>query len=258
MERGLSEVVLCGIHLGHWGRDLNPALSLASLLHTIDGEIGPDEETFRLRLSSVEPLEVDDELIEAFEMYPWMAPHFHLPLQSGSDRVLELMGRPYRADEFQALVLRLKEKWPWAGIGVDVMAGFPAETEADFQATCGLLKNLPLSYFHVFPYSRRPGTRAAESPDQVPEHIKRARVMELKALNLARRREFALANQGRRELGLVENSPHRASGRLKALTGNYLSVLLPPGFETPPGRLLPLKLSEGRNEWALLEAEPVF
>ncbi|UQZ89983.1 tRNA (N(6)-L-threonylcarbamoyladenosine(37)-C(2))-methylthiotransferase MtaB [Deltaproteobacteria bacterium Smac51] len=258
LERGLSEVVLCGIHLGHWGRDLAAPLSLASLLHTIGGEISPDEETFRLRLSSVEPLEVDEEIIEAYEMYPWLAPHFHLPLQSGSDHVLELMGRPYRAGQFQTLVGRLKDKWPWAGIGVDVMAGFPGETDEDFQATYDLLKDLPITYFHVFPYSRRPGTRAADSPEQVAEHVKRARVMELKALNQARRHEFARLNSGRRETGLVENTPHRASGRLKVLTGNYLSALLPEGFNASAGSLIPVKLSESRNEWSLLEAEPVF
>lgn len=257
LEKGLTEVVLCGIHLGHWGRDLAPTLSLADLLHTIAGEISPDPENFRIRLSSIEPLELDEELLAAYELYPWLAPHFHLPLQSGSDRVLEMMGRPYRRGLFEKLVLRLKRQWPLAAVGVDVMAGFPGETDADFRDSFELLESLEVSYFHVFPYSPRPGTKAAASPEQVPEHIKRARVLELKSLNLAKRRAFARANYGHRELALVENTPHRASGRLKVLTGNYLSALLPTSVRgLPPGALLPVILRAGREEGGLLEAEP--
>ncbi|MDR1045671.1 MAG: MiaB/RimO family radical SAM methylthiotransferase [Candidatus Adiutrix sp.] len=258
LGRGLGEVVLCGIHLGHWGRDLKPALSLAELLHSIDSEISPDPELFRLRLSSVEPPELDGEVLTAYEMYPWLAPHFHLPLQSGSDRVLEMMGRPYRTAQFRDLVLRLKESWPLAGLGLDVMAGFPGESERDFQSGLEFLKDLPVTYFHVFPYSRRPGTRAAESPHQVPEHLKRARTLELKALNLAKRRAFAELNCGRRQQALVENTPHPASGRLKALTGNYLPALLPAGLDSAlTGVLLPVRLEAPANPWGFLEARPL-
>ena len=258
LTRGLTEVVLCGIHLGHWGRDLSPALSLADLLHTLDAELCPDEETFRVRLSSIEPLELDDEIIAAYEMYPWLAPHFHLPLQSGSDHVLELMGRPYRSDRFRDLVLRLRETWPLAAIGVDVMAGFPGETDQYFEETRALLDELPVSYFHVFPYSIRPGTRAAESPQQIPEHIKRSRTQTLKALGLAKRQAFAQANHGQKQLALVENTPHKDSGRLKVLTGNYLSALLPEGLlGLRPGLMLPITIHPSQNPWGLLEAEPL-
>lgn len=257
LERGLTEVVLCGIHLGHWGRDLSPALGLADLIHTIDAELSPDEGAFRLRLSSVEPLELDEDVLAAFEMYPWLAPHFHLPLQSGSDRILDLMGRPYSAGQFRELVLRLKDSWPLASVGVDVMVGFPGETEADFRVTFELLSKLPLSYFHVFPYSPRAGTRAADSSEQVPEHLKRARALELKTLNQEKRRVFANANHGRVQLGLVENTPHRPSGRLKVLTGNYLSALLPEDMKTRPrGLLFPVRLGRSLNAWGLMEGEP--
>lgn len=257
MTRGLTEVVLCGIHLGQWGRDLDPALTLAELLHTVDSELAPDDEAFRLRLSSIEPLELDEEVLAAYDLYSWLAPHFHLPLQSGSDRVLEMMGRPYRSAGFRSLVNRLNQSRPLAAIGVDVMAGFPGESEADFRATCDLLAELPISYFHVFPYSRRPGTQAAESPEQVPEHLKRARVMELKKLNAERRRAFAELNLGRPQTGLVESTPHRPSGRLKILTGNYLSALLPESVQgLPPGTLLPVIIEASRNSWGLLEAIP--
>ncbi|MDR2724745.1 MAG: MiaB/RimO family radical SAM methylthiotransferase, partial [Candidatus Adiutrix sp.] len=179
LERGLAEVVLCGIHLGVWGRDLAPAYTLAELLHILASELELDGASFRLRLSSLEPLEAEDELLAAFEMYDWLAPHFHLPLQSGSDRVLELMGRPYRAADFRRLVEKRNRAWPVAAVGTDVMAGFPGETEADFQATLDLLTGLSVSYFHIFPYSPRPGTPAAARPGQVPEHIKRRRTVEL-------------------------------------------------------------------------------
>ncbi|MDR2946415.1 MAG: radical SAM protein, partial [Candidatus Adiutrix sp.] len=237
---------------------LNPALSLAELLHTIDAELSPDEETFRLRLSSIEPPELDGEILAAYEMYPWLAPHFHLPLQSGSDRVLELMGRTYRAAQFRDLVTRLNRSWPLAAIGVDVMAGFPGESDRDFQDSYDLLAELPVSYFHVFPYSKRPGTRAAESPGQIPEHIKRARVQELKKLNQERRQAFAALNHGQAQLGLVENTPHAPSGRLKVITGNYLSALLPEDVRgLPPGALLHVAIEASRNPWNLLEAKPV-
>jgi threonylcarbamoyladenosine tRNA methylthiotransferase MtaB len=252
----LAEVVLCGIHLGRWGLDLTPPLKLAELLHILAGELELTGEYFRLRLSSLEPLEADDELLTAFEMYDWLAPHFHLPLQSGSDRVLELMGRPYSRADFQQLVEKLNRSWPLAALGTDVMAGFPGETEADFGATLELLADLPLSYFHIFPYSPRPGTLAAARPGQVPEHIKRRRTAELKKADQLARKNFARRNQGTIQTALVENRPHPASGRLKVLTGNYLSALLPPGLTIPPGRLIPVTLAPSANLWGLLEAAP--
>jgi len=254
LERGLAEVALCGIHLGVWGRDLDPPYTLAELLHILAGELELDAASFRLRLSSLEPLEVDDELLAAFEMYDWLAPHFHLPLQSGSDRVLELMGRPYRAADFRRLVEKLNRAWPLAAVGTDVMAGFPGETDSDFQATLDLLANLSVSYFHIFPYSPRPGTPAAARPDQVPEHIKRRRAVELKKADQLARLDFARRNWGTVQAGLVENRPHPASGRLKVLTGNYLTALLPPGLKVPP--LIPVTLSPPDNPWGLMEAEP--
>ncbi len=258
LTRGLSEVVLCGIHLGLWGRDLSPALNLADLLHTIEAELGPDEELFRLRLSSIEPLELDSEVLAAYEMYPWLAPHFHLPLQSGSDRVLDMMGRPYRTGQFEGLVREVADRWPQAAVGVDVMAGFPGESEDDFQNTLALLERLPISYFHVFPYSPRPGTRAAADPRQVPEHLKRRRALELKELNLAKRRAFAHRNLGQRQLALVEGTLHRDSGRMKVLTGNYLSALMPQDLKIlPSGTLLPVSLAPSANPWGLLEARPL-
>ncbi|MDR2934454.1 MAG: tRNA (N(6)-L-threonylcarbamoyladenosine(37)-C(2))-methylthiotransferase MtaB [Candidatus Adiutrix sp.] len=254
LGRGVAEVVLCGIHLGRWGWDLTPSLKLAELLHIMDGELELEAAACRLRLSSLEPLEVDDELLAAFEMYDWLAPHFHLPLQSGSDRVLELMGRPYRRADFRRLAENINRVWPLAALGTDVMAGFPGETEADFQATLELLADLPFSYYHIFPYSPRPGTPAAARPGQVPEHLKRRRAEALKKADQAARMNFARRNWGTAQTGLVENRPHQASGRLKVLTGNSLSALLPPGLKIAPGRLIQVTLASPANPWGLLEA----
>ncbi len=253
IEGGLKEAVLCGIHLGLWGRDFPQSLNLARLLHAIEEKLTPASESFRLRLSSIEPLELDDELLCAYESYPWLASHFHLPLQSGSDRILKLMNRPYNTEMFTTLVNKLHQKWPRCAIGVDIMVGFPGETEADFRATEELLTGLPLAYFHVFPYSPRPGTIAAASSEQVPEHLKRARALQLKELNQQKRAAFSQKNIGQSELALLENTPHRPSGRLKILTGNYLTALLPPDTK-PFTKLQPITLKEPQNPWKLLEA----
>ncbi|MGL4208408.1 MAG: tRNA (N(6)-L-threonylcarbamoyladenosine(37)-C(2))-methylthiotransferase MtaB [Candidatus Adiutrix sp.] len=254
MIQGLAEVVLCGIHLGQWGQDLSPPLSLSDLLHTVEAELSPDSDVFRLRLSSIEPLEVNDDLIGAYDLYPWLAPHFHLPLQSASDRILTLMGRPYTQTQFCDLVLALNKRWPYMSIGVDIMVGFPGETEADFEISENILAQLPISYFHVFPYSIRPNTPAATLPNQVPEHIKRGRSQKLKALNQIKRQEFARLNFGRTVNALVENTPHAPSGRLKVLTDNYLQALLPSGAKVPFNCLIPVTLAPSQNQWGLLEA----
>jgi threonylcarbamoyladenosine tRNA methylthiotransferase MtaB len=136
------------------------------------------------------------------------------------------------------------------------MVGFPGETDSDFQATLDLLAALSVSYFHIFPYSPRPGTPAAARPDQVPEHIKRRRATELKKADQVARRDFAQRNWGTLQAGLVENRPHPASGRLKVLTGNYLAALLPLGLKVPLGRLIPVTLAPADNPWDLMEAEP--
>ena len=257
LTNGLAELVLCGIHLGQWGQDLTPKMSLSDLLHTIDSELAPEPDLFRLRLSSIEPLEWDESLLETYEMYGWLAPHFHLPLQSGSDRILKLMGRPYNRDLFRDMVLKIKNKWPLAWVGIDIMAGFPGETEDDFQDTLNLVQGLPITYFHIFSYSPRPGTKAASSPDQVPEYLKRKRVLKLQEVNKAHQQSFSQQNIGLREVGLVEGT--HPSGRLKVLTGNYLSALLPPEVKTiAAGTLLPIILKPSQNPWGILEAEAEF
>src|SRR6202140_5476290 len=157
-EGGAREVVLSGIDLGNYGRDLAPHAELGELLRRVLDET-PVE---RLRVSSVEPMDVTEDLIAIFSASERMARHFHMPLQSGSDRILAAMHRWYRAEHYARRAELAREWLPGAAIGADVIAGFPVETETDHQATLSLIERLPLTYLHVFSFSSRPGTSAAE------------------------------------------------------------------------------------------------
>ncbi|MDR1545150.1 MAG: MiaB/RimO family radical SAM methylthiotransferase [Deltaproteobacteria bacterium] len=250
---GVREVVLTGVHLGLWGRDLDPPVNLAGLLDEIQRRLRPSPGQVRLRLSSLEPLETP--LVwPALERLPWLAPHLHAPLQSGSDRVLALMGRPYRRAQLLDLLVPLQARRPDLNLGADVMCGFPGESLADFEDSVSLIDSLPLGYLHVFPFSPRPGTRACELPDPVPEAEKKRRVDRLRALDRLKRAEFLASQLGRRREALIENAPHRLSGRLRALTDNYVQALLPSGVRLPAGELVAVELAAPDNPWGLAEA----
>lgn len=182
--RGYKEVIFSGIHLGTYGRDLQTKVSFYDLVCRALEVPGLE----RLRLSSIEPLEVVPELIELVAGHPRLAHHFHIPLQSGSSRILRAMYRPYSAEYYAGLVSRVREQIPDAGIGADVMVGFPGETDDDFMATYELIENSPLTYLHVFPYSSRPGTVSASLPNPIPEHVSKFRAKMLRDL-IARKNE---------------------------------------------------------------------
>ncbi|HSU87736.1 MAG TPA: tRNA (N(6)-L-threonylcarbamoyladenosine(37)-C(2))-methylthiotransferase MtaB, partial [Terriglobia bacterium] len=167
VARGYKEVVFSGIHLGTYGRDLQSKTTFYELVCRALDETGLE----RLRLSSIEPLEVVPELIELVATHPRMAHHFHIPLQSGSARILRAMYRPYSPEYYLDLVSRIRARIPDAGIGADVMVGFPGETDEDFADTHRLIEQSPLTYLHVFPYSSRPGTVAADLPNPIPDHV---------------------------------------------------------------------------------------
>lgn len=221
-EAGYQEIVLTGIHLGLWGRDLDPPKTLLELLQKIEGLNPP-----RLRLSSLEPLELHEELLLWARSSPIFCPHFHLPLQSGDDEILKKMGRPYQAGDFEDLVWEIKHLFPEAAIGVDVLVGFPGEDEKAFEHTYKLLKRLPVTYLHVFPYSPRPLTEAAKWP-QVPSHIITQRVRRLKELSQAKRKAFYLEQVGK-ILNVLVQKRDRATGLYRGLSENYVPVL----FDAP-------------------------
>jgi threonylcarbamoyladenosine tRNA methylthiotransferase MtaB len=208
------------VDLGHYGADLRPRTSLAALL----ARLTQVEGLRWLRLSSLLPAYFTDELLDVLTTSPVIAPHFHVPLQSGSDRVLHLMRRPYTTGMYRRVVERLVAAIPRLGLGADVIAGFPGETEADFSETLDFVDALPFSYLHVFPYSERRGTEAARRPGRLDAGTIAGRARRLRDLAAARNQRFRGTLVGRTEDVLVLETRERVSGDLVGLTGNYVEV----------------------------------
>ncbi len=217
---GYREIVLSGINLGRWGRDLQPRKRFEELLRTILERTRVE----RLRLSSVEPMDWTDELIALVAASPRIAKHAHLPMQSGSDRILRQMHRKYRPWHYADRVQRIRQAMPDAAIGADVMVGFPGENEADFEATRALIERLPFTYLHVFTYSARPGTPAATMRDQVPVPLARERNRILRELAAGKKDAFQRSFIGR-SLQAITLS-HTDGERTEALTDNYQKLWL--------------------------------
>ena len=216
LSQNYREVVLSGINLGRWGREPGQTLRLAGLVRRI-----LDETTIeRIRLSSVEPMDFSDDLLGLMADSPRIARHVHAPLQSGSDTVLRRMHRKYRPRHYADRVTKARTLMPDAAIGADVMVGFPGETEDEFAETFRFIDELPFTYLHVFTYSARPGTPAADAPDQVPMPVRKQRNRQLRELadrkNLAFRQRFV-----GRPLSVVT----LGHGNM-ALSSNYLKVEL--------------------------------
>ncbi len=217
---GYREVVLTGIHLGAYGRDLTPPGTLTAVVRRCVEERMVE----RLRLSSVEPREVTDELIALLASSGILCRHLHIPLQSGDDGILAAMRRDYDAAFFRELVGKVNAALPQAAVGIDVMAGFPGETEAAFANTVRLVETLPVAYLHVFPYSRRPGTPADAMPGQVPEGEKRRRTQILRRVAEEKRRAFAARFIGEPLDVLVEGREDKATGYPLGFSDNYIPV----------------------------------
>jgi threonylcarbamoyladenosine tRNA methylthiotransferase MtaB len=248
-EEGFLEVVLSGIHLGVYGQDLDPSVSLLDLLRDLEGETSIP----RIRISSIEPNELTDGLLDLFAASRRLCPHFHLPLQSGDPDVLEAMNRPYGPEDFASLVHRIRERMPEAAIGVDVIAGFPGEGERAFSNTLELLEGLPVTYLHVFPYSPRPGTPAASFPDPVqPEQI-RKRAGVLRKMGTKKRLDFYSRTLHKEREVLVETKRDRKTGLLKGVSRNYVPVLFE-GPDSLQARLVRVRIRavEGRDVFGVL------
>jgi threonylcarbamoyladenosine tRNA methylthiotransferase MtaB len=216
--RGLAEryceVVLSGINLGRWGRDLPGDLRFVDLVR----EVLARTNVRRLRISSVEPMDWSGELLRLVASEPRVAKHVHLPLQSGSDAVLKRMFRKYRTRHYSTRVQLTRELMPDAAIGADVMTGFPGETEAEFAETVRFIEDQPFTYLHVFTYSERPGTLAAELPNPVPVHVRRERTRILRELSDRKNLEF------RRRMPGKTLSAVTLEQRGVVLTTNFLRV----------------------------------
>jgi len=212
------EIVLTGIHIGGYGLDFSPPDSLLSLLRRIETET----DLLRLRLGSIEPNEIHPELIEAIAASRIICPHLHIPLQSGDNVVLKRMNRHYTGDDFRQLVAAIVAAIPDISLGLDLITGFPGETDAEFNNTLALVESLPISSLHVFPFSKREGTPAATMPKQIPQHIARERAALLRALSDQRQQEYALSFVGKTVEVIVEHS--RQNAIQKGMTRHYLPV----------------------------------
>jgi threonylcarbamoyladenosine tRNA methylthiotransferase MtaB len=253
-ESGYREIVLSGINLGTWGRDLTPRVEFEDLLRRILDET----DVARLRISSIEPLDVTADLIALFASTPRIAQHFHMPLQSGSDRVLGAMHRWYRSEHYARRVELIHDELPNAAIGTDVIAGFPGETAEDHAATTDFIERRPFTYLHVFSYSVRPGTAAESMPDHVPAATIRERARELRALSERKSAAFRESQLGSAVEILTlrhtneTNAAERANSWTPAISTNYLQLRL--GGVFPPNQMLRAKIT--RHENGVLNAVP--
>jgi threonylcarbamoyladenosine tRNA methylthiotransferase MtaB len=244
--QGYREIVLSGINLGTYGRDLSPRVDFEVLLRRILDETSIE----RLRISSIEPMDVTRDLVELFASTARLAQHFHMPLQSGCDRILAAMHRWYRAEHYARRVELIRELLPHAAIGADVIAGFPGETEAEHAATVAFIEALPFSYLHVFSYSKRPGTKAANLSNQVPGALIKRRARELRALSRQKASTFRQSQIGRElQVLTLHPSENAAGSRTPALSTNYLRVFVDEAL--PANRWLQVQMRETAGDYLL-------
>ena len=217
------EVVLTGIHLGKYGSDLPSGINLTNLLINI----GKNASKLRIRLSSLRPTEINKNLIELMASNNWLCRHFHISLQSGDDSILKRMNRHYTARMFVKLIDDIHKCVPKVSIGVDVLVGFPGENEKLFNNTYELLKDLPISYLHVFPYSRREGTAAAQFSDQLDRRVIKERAFFLRSLDKEKRRFFRDSLVGQSFSVLAEGWAPREKDLIWGLSDNYMRFYFP-------------------------------
>lgn len=216
---GYKELILTGVHLGAWGRDLLPRRSLPDLLRAL-AALDVD---LTFRLSSIEPMDCPRAIVDLVAGSPRFAPHFHLPLQHASDRVLRAMRRPYSLARYRALVDDVRAALPDAAIGCDVIAGFPGETDDDHQVMVEYLRGSGLTHLHVFPYSERPGTESSAFQPKVSAQLARSRCEALRSVSRVLKDDFV-----KRQMGRVRNGLTIQDGT-RVVTDNYLRLAIPAG-----------------------------
>jgi threonylcarbamoyladenosine tRNA methylthiotransferase MtaB len=224
---GFKEIALTGVHLGSYGRDLSPRLSLIDLLRALDESCRARSVLFRV--SSLEPMDCSTEIVGLIATSGRFAPHVHLPLQHASDRILTAMCRPYTIEHYASLVDDIRARIPHASIGSDVLVGFPGETDEDFEQLVSYLERSPLTHVHVFPYSDRPGTAASTMKGKIPGALIRERGRRVREIGQRLAARFRNSQVGTSHAALTLED-----GSL-VVTGNYLKLRIPPG--------------RARNEW---------
>jgi threonylcarbamoyladenosine tRNA methylthiotransferase MtaB len=220
---GFKEIALTGVHLGSYGRDLSPQASLLDLLQALDDRAPAFAERPRFRISSLEPMDCSRQIIDLVAASDRFAPHFHLPLQHASNRVLAAMRRPYTIEYYASLVDDIRARIPNASIGSDIIVGFPGETDGDVEQLAGYLERSPLTHLHVFPYSDRPGTPASAMTRKLNGGVVRERGRRIREIGRAQTARFRASQVG---------TSHRAltlDDGTVAVTGNYLKVRIAAG-----------------------------
>lgn len=232
---GYHEIVLTGIHLGFYGADLCPKTGLFELLRRILAET----RIARIRLSSIEPRELSEDIIGLAQNSERICNHFHISLQSGDDRILKKMNRPYTREFFRQQVIRISEKIPDCGIGTDILVGFPGETEDAFQNTFDLIAELPVTYLHAFPFSPRKGTPAERFPDRLPHQTVKERLLKIRRMGTEKKFAFYNSLIVKPLEALIEGRPSGRPGELKGMTSNYVPVWIK-GPDSLKNRIIPV------------------
>jgi threonylcarbamoyladenosine tRNA methylthiotransferase MtaB len=224
-DAGYREIVLTGIHLGGYGQDLIPKVDLTALLEMISqSRLIP-----RVRLSSLDPREVPDRLVDLMAKSNVICPHLHVCAQAGDDEILKRMRRNYDGAYYRELLMKVRERLPDAALGSDIIVGFPGETDGAFDRSLEFFAALPLTYFHVFPYSSRRGTVAASLPDHMRSEVKKTRARRMRELGAMKKRDFCVRFRGQKLSVLIEEKIDRATGLRRGFSRNYLPVLVPAG-----------------------------
>jgi threonylcarbamoyladenosine tRNA methylthiotransferase MtaB len=242
VRTGCPEVVLTGIHIGAYGSDLRPKTGLAELIAALSSK----RDHTRIRLSSIEPTEITPKIISL--LGPALCRHLHIPLQSGDDTILTAMKRNYSSEFYREVLENISQLVPGVAIGADVMVGFPGEGEKEFQNTLDLVERSPLTHLHVFSYSPRPGTPAAELKRQVPEKVKKARSEALR--DLGNRKNFVFRNKcmGTEVKVVVEGKRDMNSRLLTGITDNYIRVLVFGAKNTDIGKEISVRIEKVEKE----------
>jgi threonylcarbamoyladenosine tRNA methylthiotransferase MtaB len=246
-KAGYKEMVLSGIHLGSYGKDLGFSGGLSALLTNVE----ESSITARIRLSSIEPMELNKEIIRLTAASANLCPHFHIPLQSGDDTVLKRMGRPYSAAYFKDLVLDIHQRIPEAAIGADILIGFPGETDSAFENTYQLIDSLPVSYLHVFPFSPRTMTPAEKFSEKLPIQIVKARANRMRILGGKKKKLFYEQSIGKTATVLVEAKIDPKTGYQKGTTTNYIPVYLP-AHTAPANTIVDVRLVKRMGEKGII------
>ncbi|WP_455245947.1 tRNA (N(6)-L-threonylcarbamoyladenosine(37)-C(2))-methylthiotransferase MtaB [Petrachloros mirabilis] len=238
---GYQEVVLTGVNIGQYRQDGADLVGLIDRLESIEG-------LQRIRISSIEPTTVTDDLLDKMASSKKLCPHLHIPLQSGDDNILSAMNRPYGTRGYLALIEKVLAAVPAAGLGTDLMVGFPGESETAFRRTVELARQIPFSYFHVFTYSERPGTAAAKLPDQVAVRIARRRAKLLSEISREKRVAFAKQAIGKTIPVLFESGT--TSGFQLGTTDHFLKVGVPETVDFT-NQIKQVRITGASDRWAI-------